>query len=582
MVLGISIRKKKSTPVPKPVRTPSLPDIRAQSLVWPESLVDLPLLNRKDAPPPIASKYTSPSTNTNPSRTPSLSNRRASFGQRRTRAPAPFNLMVAGPRGVGKTALLRLLLQMSDPPAQLDMSFRPTRALTTSTVELAGQDRVLLKVIDTPGLDFSEGAELELEKAVTGLVKHIDSQYAETLGEESKVVRQSKGDHHVHLCLYLIDPSTIQSPAQRQRAHQALRATRSYTGLASPRADTPDDSSHDSDYDSDSDESIGLVPSEIRAIQRLANRTNILPVIARGDTLTDARLEKVRKAIRRDLSRAGVDMTVFGIGEEEIPERGRKDSRLTIGPGQEEPKVIKIRSTRLPSRTRSTQRTEESVASTSGLGLDTNTGNSPISTSSDVHLIPRTDDATLARMFPLVTIAPDIVKPKRGSKGGTASPKELSASPELPGTPTAITTDDPDLPSAELNGNGKMTSPTMGRSPSAYPPSALPPSSWRPGFGGSSIRQYTFPEPDAPGGSGGARTYPRGAFTRKYRWGTIDVLDPAHCDVSVLRGVILGSHLNTLKIHTREVLYEKFRTEKLLARRATQNITPEQRSRLMK
>ncbi|KAG9087666.1 hypothetical protein FRC06_002435 [Ceratobasidium sp. 370] len=590
MVFGL-IRKKKASEVPKSVpKTPSLPNIRAQSVVWPESLVDLPLYNRPtpDVPaPPIASKYANPPSSFQ--RTPSLHNRRASIGQRR-RAPVPFNLMVAGPRGVGKSALLRLLVQMSDPPAQLELPFRPTRMLTTSTVELSGSERVVLTVIDTPGLDYSEGAELELEKAVTALVKYIDTQYAETLGEEAKVVRQSKGDHHVHLCLYLIDPASIQSSAQRQQAHQTLRASRSYSALANARSDTPDSSSHDSDYDSDSDESIGLAPSEIRAIKRLANRTNVLPVIARGDTLTDSRLEKVRNAVRRDLARAGVDMHVFGIGEDEVPERGRKDSRVTLAQDEEERKVIKIRSTRPPSRARSTQRPDESAPETSrsaGLGLETSAGDSPVSPTNapipaDAHFIPLVDDAALAQMFPLVVIAPDVHKPKRSSKPKTASPKAIPASPELPGTPTAITTDDPDLPSAELNGNGKMASPiAASRSPSAYPSSALPPSSWRPGFGGGSIRQFAGPDSGGSEGGGG-RMYPRGVFTRKYRWGTIDVADPGHCDVGVLRGVILGSHLKALKTQTREVLYEKFRTEKLLARRATQNITPEQRSRLMK
>lgn len=36
-----------------------------------------------------------------------------------------------------------------------------------------------------------------------------------------------------------------------------------------------------------------------------------------------------------------------------------------------------------------------------------------------------------------------------------------------------------------------------------------------------------------------------------------------------------------LKIHTREVLYEKYRTEKLLARRATRNISDEDRLKLL-
>ncbi|QRV77659.1 Septin-9 [Ceratobasidium sp. AG-Ba] len=582
MVLGLSIRKKKqSTELPKPVRTPSLPDIRAQSLVWPESLVDLPLYNRQT---PVAPKHAAPPSSF--PRAQTAPSRRASIGSRRTRAAAPFNLMVAGPRGVGKSALLRLLLQMSDPPAPFDLSSRPTKALATSTVELHGAERLLLTVVDTPGLDYSDGAELELEKAVTALVKHIDSQYAETLGEESKVIRQSKGDRHVHLCIYLIDPSSVQSHSQR------TRTSRSHTAL--PRSDTPESSSNDSDYDSDSEDRIGLAPSEIRAIQRLARRTNILPVIAKGDMLTNDRLEKVRKAVRRDLIRAGVDMRIFGVAEDDsMPERGRTDSRVTLMQGQQDEadrKVIKIRPTRRPSRARSTQRPDDEVPpelppKPTGLGLDTGAGPESSPTAApDVHYIPPIDDPTLARMLPLVIIAPDASKPKRSSKP-KAPALSVSPEPEVPGTPTAITTDSPDLPSAELgvasgsvNGHGsKAMSPiSSSRSPSGYPSAVLPPSSWRPSIG-NGPRQYS-----EDGGKSEGRTYPRGVFTRKYRWGTIDVLDPAHCDVGVLRSVVLGSHMNALKTHTREVLYEKYRTEKLLARRATQNITPEQRSRLMK
>lgn len=36
-----------------------------------------------------------------------------------------------------------------------------------------------------------------------------------------------------------------------------------------------------------------------------------------------------------------------------------------------------------------------------------------------------------------------------------------------------------------------------------------------------------------------------------------------------------------LKTHTKEVLYEKYRTEKLLARRATRQITDDERQRLL-
>jgi len=35
----------------------------------------------------------------------------------------------------------------------------------------------------------------------------------------------------------------------------------------------------------------------------------------------------------------------------------------------------------------------------------------------------------------------------------------------------------------------------------------------------------------------------KGVFTRKYRWGTIDVLDPDHCDFAALRTAVLSTHM---------------------------------------
>ncbi|GAB1520768.1 hypothetical protein RhiTH_003856 [Rhizoctonia solani] len=579
MVLGFSLRKKKSTQdVPAPTRSPSLPDIRAQQMAWPESLVDLPSYRQPgpEHPPPrtstsgpIASIYARPppsSFNRQAEPTP----RRSSASQRRPRMPVPFNLMVAGPRGVGKSSLLRLLIETSELSVPLEvLPIRPTRDISTFTAEVSNSDRLVLTVIDTPGLDYSDGSELELEKAVTGLVKYVDAQYAETLGEESKVVRQSKGDHHVHLCIYLIDPSSIQSPAQRNQL-RPLRA----------RSSTPENSAED--WDSESDDEINdqthrlsMLPAEIRAIQRLSQRTNIFPVIARGDTLTDARLNRIKRVIKRDLANAGVDLKLFGIGDDDdMPQRGRVESRVGPG-GEEEPKVIKTKYRR-PSKPRAS--------------LESSNDAAPIDTA-NVHVIPKVDNSELSQMFPLVVIAPDVLKVK-GSKSKRQATEE-SGSPSIPGTPMAVTTDDPDLPSAELAGSfspqeaaptqpppiqtqtdaaGNLTTPPQpsSRSPSMYAsPGVLPPSSWRGG---------------APSVSGApaTRTYPRGQFTRKYRWGTIDVLDPSHCDLGVLRGVVLGSHMKVLKTHTREVMYERFRTEKLLARRATANISAEQRSRLLK
>lgn len=89
--------------------------------------------------------------------------------------------------------------------------------IETACVEICESrfDRVLFSVIDTPGLDFLEGRELKLERQVNHIIKYVDAQYADTMSEvswlsifgfflpiifkESKVVRKSKGDQHIHL-----------------------------------------------------------------------------------------------------------------------------------------------------------------------------------------------------------------------------------------------------------------------------------------------------------------------------------------------------------------------------------------------
>ncbi|KAJ3117972.1 hypothetical protein HDU96_004648 [Phlyctochytrium bullatum] len=55
-----------------------------------------------------------------------------------------------------------------------------------------------------------------------------------------------------------------------------------------------------------------------------------------------------------------------------------------------------------------------------------------------------------------------------------------------------------------------------------------------------------------------------GPLGRTYAWGTVEVENPSHCDFVSLRTVLFGTHFEELKISTREVYYEQWRTEKLL------------------
>ena len=60
-----------------------------------------------------------------------------------------------------------------------------TESIQSACVEICESkyDRLLLSVIDTPGLDFQEGHELKLERQVSTIVKYLDAQFADTLSE---------------------------------------------------------------------------------------------------------------------------------------------------------------------------------------------------------------------------------------------------------------------------------------------------------------------------------------------------------------------------------------------------------------
>jgi septin family protein len=57
-----------------------------------------------------------------------------------------------------------------------------------------------------------------------------------------------------------------------------------------------------------------------------------------------------------------------------------------------------------------------------------------------------------------------------------------------------------------------------------------------------------------------------GSYLRRFAWGDANVLDPEHTDFQLLREAILDTHTKVLRTSTREVFYERYRTERLLAK----------------
>ncbi|CEH17532.1 CELL DIVISION CONTROL PROTEIN 11 [Ceraceosorus bombacis] len=189
---------------------------------------------------------------------------------RRSKAPTPLNILVAGAAGTGKTSWIRTLIascekegsvQSLDPQLighglSLNPTHRtrlhnppiplPTRAVINlpafdlasdailplpaapgsgvsrgsrgrrptsiaSTAAGLPTSRILVSITDTPGLDFAPAKEWETERKVRSLLREIESRLSRTLAEETKISRapQSLADSHIDCVIYIIDPLSL-------------------------------------------------------------------------------------------------------------------------------------------------------------------------------------------------------------------------------------------------------------------------------------------------------------------------------------------------------------------------------------
>ncbi|KAH9891601.1 hypothetical protein C8Q73DRAFT_791957 [Cubamyces lactineus] len=248
-----------------------------------------------------------------------------------------YTLMVAG-RRTGKTSFLRLLLDTSTVSSTVSRdqlasvakfvqgsSVHTSHVRTVSIdVDLApdGLDEehpVTLTLIDTPSLDFDD--KHASERALQEILRHVEARLGESLDDERKAVH---GDHHVHLCIYFLDPNHIVPPSVPAPPAPPV-----------PRARTNSLSTHESEPVILEPPVASnpvlcrpiLPPADITAIRRLSSRVNVLPVVACADTLTTDRLTAVKMAIRRDLAEAGIG---FGIFDLDIPLYAQLESKAAL------------------------------------------------------------------------------------------------------------------------------------------------------------------------------------------------------------------------------------------------------------
>nr|CAD2170417.1 unnamed protein product [Meloidogyne enterolobii] len=172
-----------------------------------------------------------------------------------------FSLMVVGQSGLGKSTFLNTLFmaELLDLKHEESSKIKSTVSIESKTFRLTENDvRLKLTVVDTPGFgDFVDNS-----KCWEPIVKYIDDRFADYLAEETKIDRSARiEDKRVHLCIYFIPPN----------GH-------------------------------------GLKQLDIAFMQALQDRVNIVPVIAKADTLTPTELGDFKHQIMEDMRKNNISL----------------------------------------------------------------------------------------------------------------------------------------------------------------------------------------------------------------------------------------------------------------------------------
>ncbi|XP_034170003.1 septin 9b isoform X2 [Pangasianodon hypophthalmus] len=167
-----------------------------------------------------------------------------------------LNIMVVGQSGLGKSTLINTLFK-SKVSRRSVMPSEEERIPQTIEIKSISHDieekgvKMKLTVIDTPGF----GDQINNENCWMPIMKFINEQYEAFLQEEINISRKKKiPDTRVHCCIYFIPP----------------------TGHC-------------------------LRPIDIEFMRHLSKVVNIVPVIAKADTLTLEERDFFKKKIREDL-----------------------------------------------------------------------------------------------------------------------------------------------------------------------------------------------------------------------------------------------------------------------------------------
>ncbi|XP_031414307.1 septin 10 isoform X1 [Clupea harengus] len=180
-----------------------------------------------------------------------------------------FNILCIGETGIGKSTLMDTLFNTNFENFE-SSHFEPKVKLRAQTYDLQESNvRLKLTIVNTVGF----GDQMNKQESYQHVVDYIDTQFESYLQEELKIKRSLHNYHdsRIHACLYFIAPS----------GHSL--------------------------------KSLDLV-----TMKKLDSKVNIIPVIAKADTISKSELHKFKIKIMSELVSNGVQIYQFPVDDETV------------------------------------------------------------------------------------------------------------------------------------------------------------------------------------------------------------------------------------------------------------------------
>ncbi|XP_016887666.1 septin 4b isoform X1 [Cynoglossus semilaevis] len=208
-----------------------------------------------------------------------------------------FTLMVAGESGLGKSTLVNslFLTDLYKDRKLLNAEERITQTveITKHTVDIEEKGvKLKLTIVDTPGF----GDAVNNTECWKSVADYIDQQFEQYFRDESGLNRKNIQDNRVHCCLYFISPfghgqmdgENAPSVDEIESLHNRWLTKRSSKRLQSH-----------------------LRPLDVEFMKALHEKVNIVPVLAKADTLTPSEVKKKKMKIREEIEQYGIKIYQF-------------------------------------------------------------------------------------------------------------------------------------------------------------------------------------------------------------------------------------------------------------------------------